>query len=535
MPMALWLHMALKRNLVARLQKSWINQAVLHWRFLPCALLLIPVWILAAISPAFDWTIFQHQRPTHIAVALMALSGAGLAAIFWQRDRFFGRPDGGVARNSWHSLESRTPGPRAFFTLLLVGAVLRLPFFAGPPIWEDDHYRYLWDGGQVANGFNPYSNAPLSVRVTIAREAGEEIPILDADRSVPVALARLGRESGEVVPRVNHPKLTSIYPPVAQAAFAISHWLGPWNFTLWRALLFGVEVLTLFLLLGFLRKAGLPAFWAALYWWNPLAAKEFANSAHLDALMGPFLVLALRFLAFGAPFRASAAIIGAAGVKLWPVLLLGLGLRAGKRLFAPHNFLIAAAALAAFGLLLAPLVLSPATDTRGFFAYVSSWDRNSLLTPMLTGAVELGARMLDPLYSLDPRFWARMILAGLAGVFAVIIALRPFATPSDAALRLFMLAALIFSVSPAQYPWYAAAIFPLAAAAGAWRFAATAAIILPLYYSGKAFYARGQDEFQALMPLIQHPLLLLALWADWKHLRITPGAPKPEGIVQPAD
>lgn len=504
--------------------RSAVGLFASSWRWLLCALLLVPLWVLAAISPAFDWGIFQHLRPTHRAVALMALSGAGFAAIFWCRDRFFARPEPSTGQPEAKS---------ALLVLVLVGALLRLPFFVGPPIWEDDHYRYLWDGGQVAHGFNPYAHAPLSVRVTIAREAGEEIPALDARRSVPPALAQLGRESGEILPRVNHPALTSVYPPLAQAGFALSHRLGPWNFTVWRCLMFGAEALTLVLLLGFLRKAGLPAFWAALYWWNPLAAKEFANSAHLDALMGPFLVLALRFLAFGGPLRAAAAIMGAAGVKLWPVLLLGLGLRAGKRLFSFRNYLIAAGALGAFALVLPPLLLTPATDARGLVAYVSSWDRNSLLTPLLTGGLGQVGRVFDALYFPDPGLVARLILAISAMTFAVILALRPFAGPRDAATRLFLLAALVFALSPAQYPWYAAAIFPLAASAGAFRFAAAAAIVLPLYYSGKAFYARGQDEFQTLMPFIQHPVLLLALWADWKHLRITTSGRTDPGIAQP--
>lgn len=497
-------------------------------------MLLGPVWALAALSPAFDWAIWQHLRPTHLAVGLMTLSGSAFAVIFWQRVRFFAPFGPGLvsgATSASPTASTRAEIRRALALLILIGALLRLPFLAGPPIWEDDHYRYLWDGGQVANGFSPYAHAPLSVRVTIDRANGEAIPPLEAWRTAPDGLSALGRDSDEVLTRVNHPKLTSLYPPLTQAAFAVSHWLGPWNFTVWRLLLFGAEVLTLLLLLGFLRKAGVPAFWAALYWWNPLAAKEFANSAHLDVLMGPFLVLALRFLAFGAPLRAAAAIIGAAGIKLWPVLLLGLGLRANRDLFAPRNFLIAALALAGFGLLIAPLFLTPSEDGRGVVAYLTGWDRNSMLTPVLTGLIsgltEGAMGLFHPLAGPEtpvlarPEFLARILLAGTAMGFAIMLALRSFSGPRDAATRLFVLAALVFTFSPAQYPWYAAAILPLAATAGAYRYAAAAAVVLPLYYSGKAFYARGQDEFQALMPFIQHPLLMLALWADWKHLRIT--------------
>ena len=30
--------------------------------------------------------------------------------------------------------------------------------------WHNDHYRYLWDGGVLANGVNPYKYSPFNVQ-----------------------------------------------------------------------------------------------------------------------------------------------------------------------------------------------------------------------------------------------------------------------------------------------------------------------------------------------------------------------------------
>ncbi len=48
---------------------------------------------------------------------------------------------------------------------------------------------------------------------------------------------------------MNHSYLRSIYPPVAQAAFALAHWIGPWEVSAWRLVLLLFDTMTLGLLI----------------------------------------------------------------------------------------------------------------------------------------------------------------------------------------------------------------------------------------------------------------------------------------------
>jgi hypothetical protein len=131
--------------------------------------------------------------------------------------------------------------------ILVVGALIRALMLFSTPILEDDFYRYLWDGAVVARGFNPYKYAPQSI-----------LNGFDSSGPVPEVLRQLARDSGEIIRRINHPYLSTIYPPVAQAAFTLAHWLSPWSLTVWRLVLLGFDLATLGLLIAVLLTLKLP-------------------------------------------------------------------------------------------------------------------------------------------------------------------------------------------------------------------------------------------------------------------------------------
>ncbi|MGE3528309.1 MAG: hypothetical protein AB7G54_02645, partial [Methyloceanibacter sp.] len=130
------------------------------------------------------------------------------------------------------------------------GLAARLVLFASEPILEDDYQRYLWDGAVTASGANPYALSPKEARA-------QEGP-----------LGQLARESGDVVRRINHPELRTVYPPVTQAAFALAYTLKPWSLAAWRSVLLICDLTTLVLIVLLLREVGRSPLWSALYWWN---------------------------------------------------------------------------------------------------------------------------------------------------------------------------------------------------------------------------------------------------------------------------
>jgi hypothetical protein len=196
--------------------------------------------------------------------------------------------------------------------VLFIGAVLRLTMFFSTPILEDDYNRYLWDGAVTANGMNPYRYSP------------EEVI---QGKNIPDKLIGLAGDSGEIIHRINHPHIRSIYPPVTQALFALSYMIKPWSLLPWRAILLIFDIAALALILYSLRLTGLPLIYSIIYWWNPLLVKEIYNSAHLDVLVLPFALGGV-ILAINTRYMGSMlSLAGGIGVKLWPALLAPLVLR----------------------------------------------------------------------------------------------------------------------------------------------------------------------------------------------------------------
>lgn len=358
--------------------------------------------------------------------------------------------------------------------VIAAGLLARLALFASEPILEDDYQRYLWDGAVTASGDNPYALSPKEARA----QGG--------------ALRELVREGGEIVRRINHPELQTVYPPVTQAAFALAHLVKPWSLTAWRSVVLFFDLATLALVLLLLREAGRSPLWSALYWWNPIVIKELFNSAHMEAVVLPFVLLALWLALRRRPLASVSSLAFAVGAKLWPVLLLPLLVRwygqADRRMFVNAAVLFAAIVAA----LAIPLWLGGLDRQSGFAAYFSTWQTGSALFPVLERAVAMPLSWL----ALPPEM-AGLVARGLVALFLVTIALqvsrKPIENADDLLGRASLVVAALVLLSPAQFPWYAVWFAPFLAFrpwAGFLLLAAT----LPLYYLDFYFIGRGQPE-----------------------------------------
>ncbi len=351
------------------------------------------------------------------------------------------------------------------------GALLRVLLLWSTPALEDDFYRYLWDGGVVASGTSPYAYPPDAVN------AG----------SAPQHLQDLAEQAGYIHERINHPYLRTMYPPVAQAVFALAHQLEAWSLLAWRLVCIASEMATLGLLIVLLREVGRSPLWAATYWLNPLVLKEIVNSAHMEAVLLP-LVLAALLLAIRQRHLLSITMVGlASGTKVWPVILAPLVLR--PLLSRPA---LLTGALAWLGLLLGLMAWFPyqagINETSGIVAYASRWQTNSAVFPAAEGMVQrlLGALSLD--MNLASRITRAIFAAMIAGV-ALALAWRPWRHGLDMVQRATLIAAAMVLLSPAQFPWYLLWVQPLLAFRpihGLW--AATA--LMPIYYASFYFHAR---------------------------------------------
>jgi hypothetical protein len=179
--------------------------------------------------------------------------------------------------------------------LLVVALAARVALLPVKPTLSDDVYRYVWEGRVVAHGGNPYRQSPLDPALASLRDR-------------------------EIHPRIDHPDLTTIHPPVGLAGFALVSSISPtiWAMKLWIVL---HDLVIIWVLLRWSRARGAGA-WAALaYAWNPLVLIEFAGQGHNDptAMLG--LVLAL-YWCDRRPLASATALALGSLVKLAPLVAL---------------------------------------------------------------------------------------------------------------------------------------------------------------------------------------------------------------------
>ncbi len=156
--------------------------------------------------------------------------------------------------------------------------VVRMVGFASFPIYEDDDWRYRWDGWRVATAGDPFRASPSTYF---------------GDTSVPA-------EGQMVLDHVNNPTLPTIYGPVCQVVFGMAHLIDPWQ--RWPLkMLFGLAELGV--LAWAVRRH--PVRQVLLYAWCPLILQETWCSGHVEilgvlpAFIGGSLMLAGRDRAGG--------------------------------------------------------------------------------------------------------------------------------------------------------------------------------------------------------------------------------------------
>jgi hypothetical protein len=455
-----------------------------RWRISGAVLVVCHVALLF-VSFRFGQERPLIERPVLLLVGLELLAGVAWLAAVW--------PPVGM-RASRGSV----------VVMLAVGAILRGLMLPSTPILEDDFYRYLWDGAVVAHGHNPYTHAPQE--------------FLDPGGTVPAAadgLRTLGRDGQAVLARINHPSLRTIYPPVAQGAFALAHWLAPWSLIAWRVVLLLFDAATVALLLLLLRRLARSPLWAAIYWWNPLLVLHGVNGAHMDLLALPFVLGAILLTLRGRQLWGIACMAVAAGVKLWPVILLPCLLRP---LVSTPRRLMAGVAVAGgmLALMAWPAVHGVLGTDSGFVAYAQRWEMNDALFMALLWGIRtvlgwIGSAEVAPML-------ARLFAAGLLAGWVAWLVWRPMESGADMARRMLLAVAGLFLLSPTQFPWYGLWMLPLLALSP--RFSLLLLmVLLSLYHARYYFDARDSvavfDNWLVWLEYV--PVWVIFVWEGMKH------------------
>lgn len=348
-----------------------------------------------------------------------------------------------------------------------IAITARLIVSTAPPILESDYQRYLWDGAVTAHGINPYRHAPADILNETARGP-------DAER-----LAELAGKAGRVLPSINHPTLTTIYPPVAQASFAAAYVIAPFNPNGLR-IVFCVAEAGAMLLLGRLLKAlALPPSQLAWFAWNPLLLREVYSSLHMDVLLLPLIAGALLAAIRSRAGISAVFLVIASAVKVWPIVLAPLVLRP---LFGQwRQMILAGAGLGVLLLLLwCPVFLVPHGVNSGFLAYGKGWQNND---GFFRAGIWVTERVLEDLHiELWHSHTIMRVTSALALAGLLLWQLRAAApTPEYLLTRALIIVGAIFLLSPTQFPWYWLWCLPLLTLRPNLPLLAYSAL-LPIYY-----------------------------------------------------
>ncbi|MBI1390606.1 MAG: hypothetical protein GC154_19420 [bacterium] len=396
------------------------------WVFGSLCLVGGSIW-LTILSRRFEWGVGHAERPILTVVLVMGVMGLGFLV--------------SVGLSLWRRW--RIP----LWLLLGIALLSRGALLSSNLIQESDGYRYVLDGMATLNGVNPYRYSPDRIRFDARDQMGA---------SLDTSAARL------VIARVSYPELPTIYPPLAQSAFALGAALTPWDWRGQRWVFTGLDIGVIVLLLFALRRLGKPVAWAAVYAWNPLVLKEIANSAHLESLValpivGLTALLALHAARPSSRFAAAAGLCFAAAVlaKIFPLTLAPIALAVLARSPRPFHSILAfggAAALTIAACVAIFLDVGWDRFTQSLGVYARTWEVNA-------GAYSVLSAMTS---------WGRTISLAVPALVALGLAWRVFVAAKDKrgdalifATQGTLLAWFLFL--PAAFPWYATSLLAVSA------------------------------------------------------------------------
>lgn len=402
---------------------------------------------------------------------------AAFAALAWAT-AWAGQPDWASQLRAWQlssmglallvtaaALAGRTSASRAWpWVFWGAAAMARLHLALHAPPFSGDIFRYVWDAQVWRAGINPFRYAPSDPHLAFLRTSA-------------------------IYPHINYPEIPTIYPLVDQCLFLLAGWIAP-GVTGLKALLASLDMALVLVVTRELRRRNLPAAWALLVAFHPLALTETSANGHADVLGALLLTLGLQSVG-EKPLRGALAIAGAVLAK-WNAVVVVVVLRLPARAWVALGASVALGA-AAFA----------RPDVNPFLSlgqYLVRWRWND--------SIFLAIRQMTPgLVS------AKIVAAILLAAWLFLVARRE----KDPLLGARSALGALMLLSPAIHPWYPLWILPLAALAPepGWLWLMGA---MPLAYGPWPHrLADSQAELGlALKALEFGPAFAWWTWAAWR-------------------
>ncbi|MDP6923784.1 MAG: hypothetical protein R2568_03780 [Candidatus Scalindua sp.] len=169
-----------------------------------------------------------------------------------------------ISKNAETDEQDNNSSSTVLWAIIIFSLMFRLTLLPVAP--SDDIYRYLWEGKLQLNWISPYSHPPEASSLEHLRD---------------------GFFSG-----INHKHLSTIYPPLTLMVFAAADYISHSIISM-KAVFLIFDVLSIFILLKFLRVMGKDPLNVLTYAWSPLVLISFAARGHCDSLQIFLVLLAL--------------------------------------------------------------------------------------------------------------------------------------------------------------------------------------------------------------------------------------------------
>ena len=352
-------------------------------------------------------------------------------------------------------------------------------------LYDNDVWRYVWDGHVASTGRSPYELAPDEVEA----DDGYTAELLVEDIW------------WDVYDNVSFRALVTVYPPFAQLWFRAANVIAPASVLVLKLGAVAADLAVCLLLLSILGRLGLPRAGIVLYAWNPLVLKEVAGSGHFEPLMILPLLAGVDWAVRRRGALAAAAIAAATLVKLAPLALVPV---LARRLLW-RDALIGSAVLAGgIGLYLDSI--GGWLDTMA--VYNRQWHFNSGVWALLRELLEF--------VGIEDAGGLAATIGRVAAVIVMAVVWRRDDGSEMAAFRgSFFILSFLVLLSPAVMPWYLIWALPFAVIVGFPSWAVFCFLSLLSY----SFYA-GESE-QVWWRVVEYGGLVFA-WIWQERLSVGP-------------
>jgi hypothetical protein len=358
--------------------------------------------------------------------------------------------------------------------IILWAVVFRIIGIFGSPVLEDDFYRYLLDGCVFVSSGSPYGIAPSELFNGNA----------------------LSPECQSALNWVNNPDLPTIYGPLLQYLFALSHLASPADINFLQIIVVIFDLILIMTMSRFVSHRLL-----MLYAWCPLILKEIAFTAHPDIVGVCFLFGAFAMRFRGQHLNAAILVALACGAKIFAFLALPFFLyRKGPKVW-----------LTVFGVLIGlylPFIAQGQTNMLVVGIFAQRWTFNPIL--------------FDPISVLLPDLDARILCLALFVTFWCYYFYRYSSNGDQNRFpRMDWIFGIFFVLSPVINPWYLIWLLPFATlrpSLWAW----TASLVISLsYVIGLNLVESNLGAYQIdpYARTLQIGLICLALARDYRQGR----------------